>query len=123
MDGVKKRRLEDAQAQLANRRRKVQKSRVRTSSALANPLTGGFLRRELGLFDRLQSEDEALECWTRGLRAKGCVDFGMALGSFVPMFSDYNLPLVCVTNHEAQKGFGHFYTCEGGASARLRKPG
>jgi hypothetical protein len=96
---------------------------VRRSPALADPLTGGLLRRELGLFDRVQTEDEALECWTRGLRAKGCVDFGMSLGSFVPMSSEYNLPLICVTNHEADKGFGYFYTCETCDVARLRKPG
>jgi hypothetical protein len=111
-DGVKKRRLETEAAGLADRRKEVLGRGVQRSRALADPARGGLLRRELGLLGPLATEDEALSCFTRGLREKGEVAFGGGGGRNGASTSTSNLPLFCVTNHEAEKGLGYVFACK-----------
>ncbi|KAH9908068.1 hypothetical protein F4778DRAFT_460709 [Xylariomycetidae sp. FL2044] len=73
-DNVKRRKREDKEAEAALRRMRFSKNRIRRSKMLAEPLMGGFLRREYGLAD----PGLPATCFARGLLNKGEVSMESA---------------------------------------------
>ncbi|KAI1376128.1 hypothetical protein F4677DRAFT_420368 [Hypoxylon crocopeplum] len=71
---VKKRKLEDAEAEERLRQLDLSKRRIKRSRVLAEPLMGGFLRREHGELTR----DLGSVGFARGLAAKGGASFTLA---------------------------------------------
>jgi hypothetical protein len=114
VDGVKKRRLAEAEAQLFERKKEALKRRTRRSKSLTAPLTGGFLQGEYGQYGQpgsLTREDGALDCWTRGLREKGCVHLAGFASTDDGSEVSSNLPLFCVQNKEVDEKCGYVYAC------------
>lgn len=68
-ESVKRRKLEQAQAERARIVEDNKKRSVRRSQTLQDPLIGGFLARELGM----PLKDLQVDCWARGLCPKGDV--------------------------------------------------
>jgi hypothetical protein len=98
-EGVKRRKVEDREAQVsrklaAHRKRLVQKSQV-----LQDPLLGGFLMREDGNAPR----DLRVDCWAKGLCYKG----------FVPLSPLYHGSVEYLYIHPADEetGVGVAYGC------------
>lgn len=99
-DNVKRRKLEEKKTQVVQRHLEMRKGTIQHCRALLNPLTGGFLARELGR----ASKDLPAACWTLGLQEKGSVPFHDWSESITA-----NIPCFYISNHDTKTDLGLVY--------------
>ncbi|KAL1879385.1 hypothetical protein VTK73DRAFT_7022 [Phialemonium thermophilum] len=99
-DNVKRRKLADQEAEAARKRIEKSRTLIRRSKALTEPLTGGFLHRELG---RVGPEVPVL-AWVRGVREKGKVSLSPLQNA-----PQANISLLYIGNHDRKRGYGVAY--------------
>lgn len=96
-ESVKRRRAEDEQAEIAEKRAKQASQLVSRSRVLQDPLLGGFLLREVGQVGR----DVQVDCWALGLCYKGNVHIPPNLYGMVATGAGLEVGPIYVDNDNA----------------------